>query len=90
MALQYLEDLGEGCVPVVSESKKNVLLGVLRRIDIIRAYNKAVTNRAQDQHHQEILNIRKLDTTGLSEILIRNNSPNVGKRIKELKLLILL
>ena len=86
MALQYLEDQGEGCVPVVSESKKNVLLGVLRRIDIIRAYNKAVTNRAQDQHHQEILNIRKLDTTGLSEILIRNNSPNVGKRIKELNI----
>lgn len=84
MALQYLEDQGEGCVPVVSESKKNVLLGVLRRIDIIRAYNKAVTNRAQDQHHQEILNIRKLDTTGLSEIIIRKSSPNVGKRIKEL------
>jgi len=86
MALQYLEDQGEGCVPVVSESKKNVLLGVIRRIDIIRAYNKAVTNRAQDQHHQEILNIRKLDTTGLSEIIIRNSSPNVGKRIKEINI----
>ncbi len=86
MALQYLEDQGEGCVPVVSESKKNVLLGVLRRIDIIRAYNKAVADRAQYQHHQEILNIRKLDTTGLSEIIIRNSSPNVGKRIKELNI----
>jgi len=86
MALQYLENQGEGCVPVVSESRKNILLGVLRRIDIIRAYNKAVTDRAQDQHHQEILNIRKLETSSLSEVSIRTDSPNVGKRVKELNL----
>ena len=61
MALQHLEAQGEGCVPVVSESGKNILYGVLRRIDIIRAYNKAVSKRAQDQHHNEILNIRKLN-----------------------------
>ncbi len=86
MALQHLEDQGEGCVPVVSESRKNILLGVLRRIDIIRAYNKAVNDRAQDQHHQEILNIRKLETSCLSEVSIRADSPNVGKRVKELNL----
>ena len=86
MALQYLEDQGEGCVPVVSESKKSILLGVLRRIDIIRAYNKAVIDKAQDQHHEEILNIRKLEKSGLSEILIRTNSPNIGKRVKELNI----
>ena len=86
MALQHLEDQGEGCVPVVSESRKNDLIGVLRRIDIIRAYNKAVTDRAQDQHHQEILNLRKLETSCLTEVSIHKNSPNVGKRVKELHL----
>ena len=86
MALRHLEAQGEGCVPVVSESGKNILLGVLRRIDIIRAYNKAVTKRAQDQHHSEILNIRKLNQSGLSEVTLRADSPNVGKRVKELHL----
>jgi len=86
MALQYLEDQGEGCVPVISESGENILLGVLRRIDIIRAYNKAVKDRAQDQHHQEILNIRKLEKSGLTEVTISPDSPNVGKRVKELNL----
>ena len=86
MALRHLEAQGEGCVPVVSESGKNILLGVLRRIDIIRAYNKAVTKRAQDQHHSEILNIRKLNQSGLSEVTLRADSPNVGKRVKELRL----
>jgi len=86
MALRHLEAQGEGCVPVVSESGKNILLGVLRRIDIIRAYNKAVTKRAQDQHHSEILNIRKLNQSGLSEVTLSADSPNVGKRVKELRL----
>jgi Trk K+ transport system NAD-binding subunit len=86
MALRHLADQGEGCVPVISESDKKMLLGVLRRIDIIRAYNKAVTERAQDQHHNEILNIRKLNQTGLTEVTLRPDSPIVGKRVKELRL----
>ncbi len=86
MALRHLEDQGEGCVPVVSETGKNILLGVLRRIDIIRAYNKAVSQRAQVQHHAEILNIRKLNQSGLTEVTLRAESPNVGKRVKELHL----
>jgi len=86
MALRHLEDQGEGCVPVISESNENTLLGVLRRIDIIRAYNKAVSQRSQHQHHDEILNIRKLNRTGLTEITIHPNSPIVGKRVKELRM----
>ncbi len=86
MALRHLADQGEGCVPVISESGNKILLGVLRRIDIIRAYNKAVTERAQDQHHNEILNIRKLNQTSLTEVTLRPDSPIVGKRVKELRL----
>jgi len=86
MALRHLEDQGEGCVPVISETSENTLLGVLRRIDIIRAYNKAVSQRAQDQHHDEILNIRKLNRTGLTEVTLGPKSPIVGKRVKELRL----
>jgi len=86
MALRHLEDQGEGCVPVVSETGSKKLLGVLRRIDIIRAYNKAVSERAQDQHHDEILNIRQLNRSGLTEVTLSPDSPFVGKRVKELRL----
>ena len=86
MALRHLEDQGEGCVPVVAESGSKKLLGVLRRIDIIRAYNKAVSERAQDQHHDEILNIRQLNRSGLTEVTIKPDSPFVGKRVKEMRL----
>ena len=86
IALQNLEAQGEGCVPVVSEPGKNILFGVLLRIDIIRAYNEAVSKRAQDQHHNEILNIRKLNQSRLAEVTLHANSPNVGKRVKELDL----
>jgi Trk K+ transport system NAD-binding subunit len=73
-------------VSVISESSTNKLLGVLRRIDIIRAYNKAVSERAQDQHHDEILNIRKLNRSGLTEVTLSPDSPFVGRRVKELHL----
>ncbi len=86
MALRHLEDQGEGCVPVVEEIGSKKLLGVLRRIDIIRAYNNAVLERAQDQHHDEILNIRKLNRSGLKEVTLNQDSPFVGKRVKELDL----
>ena len=86
MALRHLEAQGEGCVPVVAETGSKKLLGVLRRIDIIRAYNKAVSERAQDQHHDEILNIRKLNRSGLTEVTLSPDSPFVGKRVKELRL----
>ncbi len=86
MALRHLEDKGEGCVPVVAETGSKKLLGVLRRIDIIRAYNKAVSERAQDQHHDEILNIRQLNRSGLTEVTLSPDSPFVGKRVKELRL----
>ena len=86
MALRHLEAQGEGCVPVVAETGSKKLLGVLRRIDIIRAYNKAVSERAQDQHHDEILNIRQLNRSGLTEVTLSPDSPFVGKRVKELRL----
>ena len=86
MVLQNLEAQGEGCVPVVSESGRNILRGVLRRIDIIRAYNNAVSKRAQDQHHNEILNIRKLNQSGLVIVTLNSNSHSIVKRVKELHL----
>ena len=86
MALRHLEAQGEGCVPVIAEIGSKKLLGVLRRIDIIRAYNNAVSERAQDQHHDEILNIRKLNRSGLSEVVLNADSPFVGKRVRELSL----
>ena len=45
LVLRHLEEHGGGCVPVIKSEKDPKLLGVLRRIDIIRAYNKVVTRR---------------------------------------------
>ena len=42
--------------------------------------------KAQDKHHDEILNIRKLNRTGLTEVTLGPKSPIVGKRVKELRL----
>ncbi len=61
-------------------------MGVLRRIDIIRAYNKAISKQAQEQHHHEILNIRELNETGLTEITLQADSPVAGRKVKELQL----
>ena len=86
LVLRHLEDHGGGCVPVIRSEKDPKLLGVLRRIDIIRAYNKVVTRKASQQHQEEMLTLRHLNQAGLMQVRISSKSPLVGMRVRELEL----
>ena len=78
LVLRHLEEHGGGCVPVIRSEKDPKLLGVLRRIDIIRAYNKVVTRKASQQHQEEMLTLRHLNQAGLMQVRISSKSPLVG------------
>ena len=73
-------------MPVIKSEKDPKLLGVLRRIDIIRAYNKVVTRKASQQHQEEMLTLRHLNQAGLMQVRISSKSPLVGMRVRELEL----
>jgi Trk K+ transport system NAD-binding subunit len=59
---------------------------MVRRSDIIRAYNNAIAQRAQHQHRVEVLRLGQLDGTGFAHVHVPSHSPAIGKRISEITL----
>ncbi|RME72051.1 MAG: CBS domain-containing protein [Chloroflexi bacterium] len=73
-----------GRLPVVARDNPKKLLGVIRRSDILKAYNIALTNRAKIQHRMERIKLRHIDNTEFVEIDVTPDSPCVNKTLAEL------
>lgn len=85
-ALRRLGTRDVGRLPVVAGQDSRRLIGVVRRRDIVRAYNNAIVKRAHHQHRAEILRLGKLDDAGFMHVKIPDQSPAVGQRISEIRL----
>ncbi len=83
-ALARMGTRGMGRLPVVDPADPNRLLGVVRRDDITRAYNIAISRRADLQYRAQRSAMRNIDGTVFSEVSLNRNSPAVGQRISEL------
>jgi len=59
-ALRRLGTRDIGRLPVVEREGSTGLVGVVRRSDIVRAYNHAIVKRAHHQHRVETLRLGKL------------------------------
>lgn len=85
-ALRLLGTRDLGRLPVVEEEGSRKLVGVVRRSDIVRAYTRAITRRAHEQHRAEVERLGRLDSTSFEHIELLDGSPVVGKRIGEITL----
>jgi CIC family chloride channel protein len=83
-ALSRLSARGVGRLPVVSRGDPRHLLGLVRRYDIVRAYNVALTRRAEIQHRAKHMQLRNLDNTEFVEIELKEGGPAVGKTLNEI------
>jgi CIC family chloride channel protein len=83
-ALEKLGRLGVGRLPVVAREEPRKLVGIVRRDDILRAYNLALTRRAELQHRAAQLSLRRLDGTEFIEITIPPDAGCVGRTVREL------
>ena len=59
-------------------------MGLVRRDNIVQAYNVALTRRAQVQHRTAHLRLRKLDRTEFLELEVQPDAPCVGCRLQDL------
>ena len=73
-------------LPVVEKEGSRQLVGLLRRGDIVRAYQLAILKKAHHIHQSEVERLNKLDDVDFVHIDIGAQSPAVGKRISEIKL----
>jgi len=73
-----------GRLPVVSRQNPKKLLGIVRRTELLKAYNIALTNRAKIQHRMQRLKLRHVDNTEFVEVDIPGNSVCVHKTLADL------
>jgi CIC family chloride channel protein len=85
-ALKRLGTRDVGRLPVVQQEGSRRLVGMIRRQDIIHAYNQAIIKRAHHQHQAETLRLGKLDGAGFTHISIPSGSPAAGRRVSDIDL----
>jgi CIC family chloride channel protein len=85
-ALRQLSRRDVGRLPVVEQEGSRHMIGVVRRSDIIRAYDQAIAARAHHQHRAEVLRLGQVDGTSFLHLQVSPKSPAVGRRISDLDL----
>ena len=85
-ALKRLGTRDVSRLPVVQDDGSRQLVGVIRRQDIVRAYNRAIIKRAHHQHRAETLRLGKLDGAGFTHIRVPPGALAAGRRVSEIDL----
>lgn len=74
-----------GRLPVVNHANPKNLLGVLRRADLVRAYDLALRKRTQQRHQENIVRLNTItdESVRVQEIIVQPGAPCAGKSIRE-------
>lgn len=72
-----------GRLPVVAREDAQRLLGVLRRTDLLRAYDAALTRRAVTRHRHDQVRLSTLSGLGVQEFSVATGALCAGKQILE-------
>ena len=73
-----------GRIPVVDH--ENHPIGILRRHDIMSAYNTAVVRKFHDQHYAGQIRLNTLTGAAVNEYKVQHNSPVRNKHIRDIGL----
>jgi len=85
-ALRRMASRDIGRLPVVADKEDKRLVGVIRRKDIIKAYNHAIMKKAHHQHRFDVLRLDKLDSSEFIHFEVPDKSSVIGKQIREIEL----
>ncbi len=81
-ALKRMSTRGLGHLPVVDQSDHHRMLGMVRREDVVRAYNIALTRRAELEHRQKRMALQNIDGTEFIELRLKEGDAAVGKTLQ--------
>lgn len=85
-ALRALGTRDVGRLPVIKRGAERELVGVVRRKDIIQAYNTAIIQRARHQSRSDRQHLGKILDSEFLELEIPANARVTGKRVSEIQL----
>jgi CIC family chloride channel protein len=83
-ALNKMSLYGFGRMPVVSRDDPKLLVGIIQRRDIVKAYKLALTKRAEIQQRTQRMQMRNIDGTEFVDSTLNDDSGAVGKTIGEI------
>lgn len=84
-AIQQMDDHDIGQLPIVSPDEPDHVIGLVRRSDVVHAYNASLMKRLEVQRGKP-LPLHKLRGTRLIEVQIQAGQPLEGRRIQDLRL----
>jgi CIC family chloride channel protein len=85
-ALKRMSARDVGRLPVVARDRPRHLLGMLRRNDVVRAYDVALARRTAMRHraHQVRLGAHVANGVNVEEVTVEADAPCVGQRISQI------
>ncbi|MEN6409762.1 MAG: CBS domain-containing protein, partial [Anaerolineaceae bacterium] len=84
-ALRRMSAQDIGRLPVVSREDPRHLVGLLRRSDVIHAYDLALAKRTALRHRTQEVRLGILSGASVVEVLVEAGSEAAGKRVSELQ-----
>jgi CIC family chloride channel protein len=82
-ALRRMSTRDVGRLPVVARDNRRQLLGVLRRTDLVRAYDIALTRRTTMRHTAQQVRLGLISGAQIIELRIEPTAPCVNRRVSE-------
>jgi CIC family chloride channel protein len=82
MRLMAVHDIGR--LPVVARDNPRSLVGILRRSDMIRAYDLAVTRRVALRHQASQVRLGAMVGVSVEEVTVAQGSACAGRRVGEI------
>jgi trk system potassium uptake protein TrkA len=79
-----MKDIGR--IPVVDRNDPSRLVGMLRRVDIIRAYQRGIQKRLESHTREDRMRLAHLTGLQTREFVVREGAPIVGKPIKNARM----
>ncbi|NJN96344.1 MAG: CBS domain-containing protein [Anaerolineales bacterium] len=83
VALRRMGTRDIGRLPVIARNNPRQLLGLLRRADLVRAYDIALTRRAAVRHRTQQVRLGAFSGTEVEEFTIKAGAPCIGHSIHE-------
>jgi len=83
LALRRMNIYDIGRLPVVSLGNGGQYLGMVRRADILRAYEVGLTRKSIEQHHAKNFDLRDVEENEFMEIVVDPAAPMVGHSLIE-------
>jgi CIC family chloride channel protein len=83
VALRKMGARDIGRLPVVARDNPRRLMGILRRTDMVRAYDIALTRRAAIRHRAHQVRLGAFSGVSVEEVTVQTGAPCAGKRVSE-------